>query len=241
MTSTPIIGLVADRKLVTTGPWIEVPNDAIPHSYVAAIEQAGGSPILIPSSASNLTNVDRLLDAIDGLLLPGGSDVDSDLYDQKPHEQNDQPLRIRDELEIALARRAVERGMPVYGVCRGMQVLNVALGGTLEQHLADRLDMTPHRDVVGTYVAHDILPVPGTRLADTLGTNGVSVASHHHQAVDLVGRGLIPSAWASDGVVEAVEMPGDQFILGVQWHPEQDLLGGGQQLFEAFVRAAAGQ
>ena len=237
MTLTPIIGLVADRKAVTTGPWIAVPHDAINHSYVVAISDAGGSPILIPSTAVNLANVDRLLDAIDGLLLPGGADLDSELYDQQPHAENDPPLRIRDDLEIALARRAVERGVPVYGVCRGMQILNVALGGTLEQHLGDRLDMTPHRDVVGTFTSHTVRPVAGTRLARAVGTEDLTITSHHHQAVHRLGRGLIASASAPDGVIEAVEVAGSRFVLGVQWHPEENLSGGGSGLFDAFIRA----
>lgn len=240
MTVTPLIGLVSDRKVITLGPWIEVANDAIPHSYVAAIEDAGGSPLLIPSAGSNLTNIDRILDALDGLFLPGGSDMDSDLYGQAPHAENDKPFRLRDDLEMALTRRAVERGIPVYGVCRGMQVLNVALGGTLEQHLGDRLDMTPHRDEVGTYTAHGVTAVEGTRLARILGTAEVSIVSHHHQAVARLGQGLIRSAWASDGLVEAIEGRGDPFLLGVQWHPEQNLSGGGSGLFRAFV-AASGQ
>lgn len=239
MTVTPIIGLVADRKKVTTGPWVDVPNDAIPHSYVTAIEQAGGSPVLIPSVESNLANIDRILDGIDGLLLPGGSDLDSDLYGQEAHRENDQPLRLRDDLEIALTRRAVDRGIAVYGVCRGMQVINVALGGTLEQHLDDRLDMTPHRDEVGTFTGHEVVPVVGTRLVDIVGAEEFSIRSHHHQAVSVLGEGLIPSAWAPDGVVEAIERPGAGFVLGVQWHPEQDLPGGGHKLFEAFIEAAS--
>ena len=238
MTVTPIIGLVADRKKVTTGPWVDVPNDAIPHSYVTAVEQAGGSPVLIPSVGSNLTNIDRILDGIDGLLLPGGSDLDSDLYGQEAHQENDQPLRLRDDLEIALARRAIDRRMPVYGVCRGMQVINVALGGTLQQHLGDRLDMTPHRDKVGTYTAHDVIPVAGTRLIDIIGADEFTIRSHHHQAVAVLGEGLIPSAWAPDGVIEAIERPGAGFVLGVQWHPEQDLPAGGLELFRAFMQAA---
>lgn len=242
MTITPLIGLVADRKVVTVGQWIDVPNDAIPHSYVAAIQQSGGSPLLIPSVAVNLANVERIVDAIDGLFLPGGSDLDSDLYGEECHNENDQPLRERDDLELALVRRAVERGVPVYGVCRGMQLINVALGGTLEQHLGDRLDMTPHRDEIGTYTAHEVIPVAGSGLAGIVGTATFAIASHHHQAVAELGQGLVACAWAPDGVVEAIEAieaTGDRFLLGVQWHPEQKLPGAGLELFRAFVQAAA--
>ena len=239
MNDTPLIGLVADRKVVTVGQWIEVPNDAIPHSYVAAIQQSGGSPLLIPSVAVNLANVDRILEAIDGLFLPGGSDLDSNLYGEECHAENDQPLRMRDDLELALVRRAVERGIPIYGVCRGMQVINVALGGTLEQHLGDRLDMTPHRDEIGVYTVHEVIPVAGSRLAEIVGTSTFAIASHHHQAVAQLGPGLVACAVAPDGVVEAVEAPGEQFLLGVQWHPEQKLPGTGLELFRAFVHAAA--
>lgn len=236
---TPIIGLVADRKTVTTGPWIDVLNDAIPHAYVTAVERAGGSPVMIPSVESNLNNIDRILDGIDGLLLPGGSDVDADLYGEEAHGENDHPLRLRDDLEIALTKRAIERTIPVYGVCRGMQVINVALGGTIEQHLGDRLDMTPHRDKVGTFTTHDVTPVSGTRLCEIVGTETFTIPSHHHQAVAELGEGLTPTAWAPDGVIEALELPGPDFVLGVQWHPEQDLPGGGVKLFTAFIEAAS--
>ncbi len=239
MQVTPIIGLVADRKNVTVGPWVAVPNDAIPHSYIAAIEQAGGSPVMIPSVESHLANVDRILDGLDGLLLPGGTDLDSGLYGQEPHQENDPPLRLRDDLEIALTLRAITRGIPVYGVCRGMQVINVALGGTLEQHLGDRLDLTPHRDKVGSYTAHEIVPVAGTRLFDIVGADEFTIRSHHHQAVSVLGDGLIPSGWSRDGIVEAIERPGAGFVLGVQWHPEQNLTSGGLDLFRAFIQAAS--
>jgi putative glutamine amidotransferase len=239
MTSTPLIGLVADQKTVTVGPWVDVLNDAISHSYVSAIEQGGGSPLMIPSVQANVDNVDRILDALDGLLLPGGSDMDSALYGQVAHPQNDTPLRIRDDLEIALTRRAVARGIPVYGVCRGMQIINVALGGTIEQHLADRLEMTPHRDVVGAYTRHAVTPVVGSSLAELLGAHTFEIVSHHHQAVGNLAPGLAPTAYAPDGVVEAVEGTGDNFLVGVQWHPEQDLADGGLLLFHDFVRAAA--
>jgi putative glutamine amidotransferase len=239
MITAPLIGLVADQKTVTVGPWVDVRNDAISHSYISAIEQAGGSPIMIPSVAANLCNIDRILDALDGLLLPGGSDMDSALYGQLAHPQNDSPLRLRDDLEIALTKRAAERGIPIYGVCRGMQVINVAFGGTLEQHLADRLDMTPHRDVVGTFTRHEVIPVAGSGLEVLLGAQTFEIMSHHHQGVGVVGSGLAVTAHAPDGVVEAVEGTGDNFLVGVQWHPEQGLADGGLLLFHDFVRAAA--
>ena len=136
--TVPLIGIVTDRKAASYGAWVDIPTDAISHTYVAAIQEAGGAPVLFPSLDVHVDEPGRLLDLIDGLFLPGGRDLDASLYASEAHPSNDKPLRVRDELEIALTRGARERDIPVLGACRGMQVLNVALGGTLEQHLGDR-------------------------------------------------------------------------------------------------------
>lgn len=240
MSSTPpLILVVADRKPVTTGAWADIVNDALPHSYIHAVEQAGGMPVLLPPSEVLRENAERLLDLADGVFLAGGRDLDADLYGRGTHPLNDRPLRVRDELEIALANGARARSIPVLGACRGMQVLNVAAGGTLEQHLADRLDMTPHRDVVGSFTAHAVSVVGDSRLREVLGSTEFSIDSHHHQAVEDLGVGLIASAHAHDGVIEAIEAPGEPFTLGVQWHPEENLAPEGIRLLAAFIRASS--
>ncbi|WP_173924373.1 gamma-glutamyl-gamma-aminobutyrate hydrolase family protein [Agromyces sp. Marseille-P2726] len=236
--TVPFIGIVADRKSASSGAWVDIPTDGIPHAYVAAIEEAGGAPLLFPSIDVHLDDLARLLDLVDGLFLPGGRDLDAALYGSEAHPSNDPPLRVRDELEIALTRLARDRGMPVLGACRGMQVINVALGGTLEQHLGDRLDLTPHRDVYGTHTSHPVSIAPGTLLSGITHELEFDISSHHHQGVDRLGEGLIASANAPDGVIEAIEATDGAFCLGVQWHPEERLDPEGIALIRAFIAAA---
>lgn len=236
--TVPIIGLVADRKAASSGAWVDIPTDGLPHAYVAAIEEAGGAPLLFPSIGVHVEEPERLLDLVDGLFLPGGRDLDATLYGSEAHPTNDEPLRVRDELELALARLARERGMPVLGACRGMQVINVALGGTLEQHLGDRLDLTPHRAEYGTHTSHPVSIMQGTLLSSITHELEFDISSHHHQGVDRLGEGLVASATAPDGVVEAIEATDGGFCLGVQWHPEERLDPEGIALIRAFVAAA---
>lgn len=238
MSTKPLIAVVADRKSVTAGPWKNISTDGLPHSYIAAIELAGGIPLLIPSLYVSLAEAQRLIGLVDGLFLPGGRDIDSDLYDTPAHELNDEPLRIRDELEIALVKFAREIRMPIFGACRGMQIINVALGGTLTQHLDDVTDMTPHRDIVGEFTSHPVAITEGTTLARLAPQPELNIASHHHQSVDVLGKNLIASAVAPDGVVEALEIADGSFCLGVQWHPEEQLDLEGLALITAFVQSA---
>ena len=236
--TVPLIGIVADRKSASSGAWVDIPTDGIPHAYVAAIQEAGGAPVLFPSIDVHLDDLARLLDLVDGLFLPGGRDLDASLYGSEAHPSNDPPLRVRDELEIALTRLARERGMPVLGACRGMQVINVALGGTLEQHLGDRLDLTPHRDVYGTHTSHPVVIAQDTLLSGITHELEFDISSHHHQGVDQLGEGLIAAARAPDGVIEAIEATDGAFCLGVQWHPEERLDPEGIALIRAFIAAA---
>jgi putative glutamine amidotransferase len=233
----PLIGVVADRKPSSSGAWVDIPTDGLPHAYLSAIEQAGGAPVVFPSLRVHVDHPDRLLDRIDGLFLPGGRDIDARMYGTEPHPSNDEPLRIRDELEVALTRLARERGMPILGACRGMQLLNVALGGSLEQHLGDRIDLAPHRDVYGVHTSHRVRIEPGTLLRGITRDEAFDISSHHHQAVDRLGEGLVASATAPDGVVEAIETTDGSFCLGVQWHPEERLDPEGIALIRAFVDA----
>ena len=236
--TVPLIGIVADRKSASYGAWVDIPTDAISHTYTAAIQEAGGAPLIFPSLDVHLGDPERLIDLVDGLFLPGGRDLDAELYGSEAHPSNDPPLRVRDELEIALTLLARERGLPVLGACRGMQLINVALGGTLEQHLGDRVDLTPHRDVYGTHTSHPVTIAQGTLLAEITHDLEFDISSHHHQGVGRLGEGLVVAATAPDGVIEAIESVDGAFCLGVQWHPEERLDPEGIALIQAFIAAA---
>lgn len=237
----PSIGLVADSRTVTMGAWSNLDACVVPQTYVRAIAAAGGLPVVIPVDECYVEEPAAAIDLLDGLALIGGRDLDSALYGQEPHGENDRVAalgRVRDRLEMALAALAVELNLPVLGVCRGVQVLNVALGGDLEQHLGDRLDPTPHRHRLGEFTRHLVSATPGTHVAEALGNEVFEVASHHHQGLGRVAAGLVPAATADDGVVEALEHPDRAFCVGVLWHPEEDVPGTGLGLFQALVEAA---
>jgi putative glutamine amidotransferase len=198
---------------------------------VRAIERAGGRPLLVPPSEGA---VYETLDALDGLLFSGGSDLDPDLYDQDAHEETFGVVPERDRAELELLEAALERDMPVLAVCRGSQVLNVARGGDLVQHLPDVVGDEKHKHTPGTFADHDVTLEEGTRLAALLGDRA-PVKSHHHQGFGRVGSGLRVAAHAEDGTIEAVEDPSHRFALGVLWHPEA---GEDMKLFEELVREA---
>jgi len=199
---------------------------------VQAVEQAGGRPVLIPPSEDGVAET---LAAVDGLVFSGGSDLDPDLYDDEPHEATAGVVPERDRAELALLEAALARDMPVLAVCRGSQVLNVARGGDLVQHLPDIVGDDKHKHTPGTFADHDVTLEPGTRLSELLGDRA-AVKSHHHQGFGRVGQGLRVAAHAEDGTVEAVEDPSHRFALGVLWHPEA---GEDRKLFEELVGAAA--
>jgi putative glutamine amidotransferase len=203
----------------------------VPGAYVKALEGAGGRPVLIPPSEHG---VQETLDAVDGLLFSGGSDLDPDLYDQEPHDQTFGVVPERDRAELALLEAALVRDLPVLAVCRGSQVLNVARGGDLVQHLPDIVGDDKHKHTPGSFADHDVTLQPGTRLASLLGDHA-PVKSHHHQGFGRVGDGLRVAAHAEDGTIEAVEDPSRRFALGVLWHPEA---GEDLKLFEELVAAA---
>jgi putative glutamine amidotransferase len=204
----------------------------VPAAYVGAVERAGGRPVLIPPSEDG---VEETLDAVDGLVFSGGSDLDPDLYDQEPHDETLGVVPARDRAELALLEAALARDMPVLAVCRGSQVLNVARGGDLVQHLPDVVGDDKHKHTPGTFADHAVMLEPGTRLAGLLGERA-PVKSHHHQGFGRVGDGLRVAAHAEDGTIEAVEDPSHRFALGVLWHPEA---GEDVKLFEELVGAAA--
>ncbi len=203
----------------------------MPASYVRAIERAGGRPLLVPPTEDA---VDETLDALGGLLFSGGSDLDPELYEQDPHEETFGVVPERDRAELALLEAALARDMPVLAVCRGSQVLNVARGGDLVQHLPDVVGDEKHKHTPGTFADHDVTLEAGTRLAELLGDHA-PVKSHHHQGFGRVGSGLRVAAHAEDGTIEAVEDPSHRFALGVLWHPEA---GEDLKLFEELVREA---
>jgi putative glutamine amidotransferase len=218
---------------VTRAQWSYWDEEAVlvPAAYVQALERAGGRPVLIPPSEHG---IEETLDAVDGLLFSGGSDLDPDLYDQEPHDETFGVVPERDRAELALLEAALARDLPVLAVCRGSQVLNVARGGDLVQHLPDLVGDEKHKHTPGTFADHDVTLQPGTRLASLLGDHA-PVKSHHHQGFGRVGDGLRVAAHAEDGTIEAVEDPSRRFALGVLWHPEA---GEDLKLFEELVDAA---
>jgi putative glutamine amidotransferase len=227
----PLIGITT---YVTPAKWSywELEAALIPVDYVRAVERAGGRALLVPPSEDG---VEETLQALDGLLFSGGSDLDPGLYDQEPHDQTFGVHEARDRAELALLEAALERDMPVLAICRGSQVLNVARGGDLVQHLPDVVGDERHKHTPGSYADHDVTLEKGTRLGSLLGDRA-PVKSHHHQGIGRIGEGLLVAAHAEDGTVEAVEAPGRRFAVGVLWHPEA---GEDARLFEELVREAA--
>ncbi len=247
MSKTPIVGITmyapnAKRLARMKGAaFTREDQFRLPTEYVAAIRRAGAVPWLLPPVEPNL---DEFLGAIDALVLPGGGDVDPALYGGNAHALLYGVNRGRDEMELALARAAVEREIPTLAICRGMQVLNVALGGTLIEHLPDVVgNQVPHRGrTSGTYAPHDVAVEADSRLGRIVGGTRTDTASSHHQAVRALGRDLVVTAKAADGTIEAVEVPRHKFLVGVQWHPEHtaDREPAQQRLFDALVQATRG-
>ena len=204
----------------------------VPASYVRSVERAGGRPLIVPTTSEDAAV--ELLELLDGLVLSGGSDVDPGRYGAPPHPTTDEPREARDGAELSLLEAALERDMPVLAICRGSQVLNVARGGDLVQHLPDVLGHDEHRHTPGAFADHDVAIEPESRLGRILGERA-PVKSHHHQGFGRVGAGLREVAWADDGTLEALEDPERRFLLGVLWHPEE---GEDAALFEALVEQA---
>jgi putative glutamine amidotransferase len=197
----------------------------LPRSYVDAVQRAGGVALLLPPDPAAVEDPDILLDLVDGLLLAGGADIDPSTYGAEPDPATVGTVPERDRFELALATRAMERDIPFLGVCRGMQVMNVARGGTLTQHLPDDYGHEDHRRTLGSFdnADHDVRLAEGSLAARVTGEAVHPTKSHHHQGVDRVGEGLEVTGWATiDELPEALEVPGNRFSLGVQWHPEAD-------------------
>ena len=219
----PLIGVCAAIERASFGVWSDEPATLLPLSYSRAIHGAGGMLAMLPPDRRVSENPGELLDRLDALVLGGGADIDPEDQGIERHPETVGTNPDRDRFEIALARDALERGMPLLGVCRGMQVLNVACGGTLDQHIPERLGHEIHRPVPGSWAEHEVRIEPGSLAAEAAGKERLSVKSHHHQGVDRIADGLTASAWATDDEsVEAIESADGHFALGVLWHPEED-------------------
>ncbi|MGV9826154.1 MULTISPECIES: gamma-glutamyl-gamma-aminobutyrate hydrolase family protein [unclassified Gordonia (in: high G+C Gram-positive bacteria)] len=216
-TPPPIVGLTTYLQQAQTGVW-DVHASLLPHVYLDGVTRAGGVAVMLPPQA--ITGAEAVMAGLDALVLTGGKDVDPARYGTVPHPENDAPDRARDDWEFALLDAALAQGVPVLGICRGAQVLNVALGGTLHQHLPDVVGHSGHRAGNAVFSATDITVTPGTRLASLVG-HRVTAQCYHHQAIDRAADSLTVSACDADGVIEGVERPGEPFVLGVQWHPEE--------------------
>ncbi len=217
----PVIGIACAVVHARWGPWQQLAA-VVAADYIRQVQHAGGVAVVIPPGPGG---PDGLLDLIDGLMLTGGNDLGSSLYGADPHVEAEETDAKRDRFEVALVRRAIERDIPFLGICRGIQVLNVAYGGTLVQHLPESHGSHDHRRTTGTFEGNDHLVnlEAGSLAAHAAGETTHRVPSHHHQAVDRVGEGLIVTGRSvGDDVAEALEVRGHRYALGVQWHPEAD-------------------
>jgi putative glutamine amidotransferase len=237
-----VIGLCTALERARWSVW-DQPAVLLPRNYVDAVQRAGALALLLPPDPRLVEQPGELVAMLDGLLLAGGADIDPAAYGQTPHPETQETVPERDAFEIALTRCAIERDVPVLGICRGMQLINVALGGTLTQHLPEHLGHEEHRRVMGSFEGsdHDVELLDGTLAMRVIGAARHGTKSHHHQGVDRVGEGLRVSATAAaDGLIEAVELPERSFVLGVQWHPEADamspVIGGLVQAAEQHAR-----
>jgi putative glutamine amidotransferase len=226
----PVIGITTYVEEASWGHWT-LEAALIPYDYVRSLEGAGARVLLVPPSAEG---VEETLDALDGLLLSGGNDLDPQSYGADAHPETNGMRPERDRGELALLEGALARDMPVLAVCRGFQVLNVARGGNLVQHLPEVVGSEQHREVKGVFSDHGVKIDDASRLGSVLGDRA-PVKSHHHQGVGRVGDGLREVAWADDGTIEGLEDPERRFAVGVLWHPEA---GEDLKLFEALVTEA---
>lgn len=226
----PLIGITSYAEEVRMGVWVEEAA-VVPLAYVRAVEHAGGRSLLVPPAEDG---VEETLDALHGVIFSGGGDLDPDLYGAKPHGETDAPKPWRDQAEMTMLAAALARDMPVLAICRGSQLLNVARGGDLVQHLPEVVGHEKHRHEPGAFSDHSVEIAHDSRMGGLLGEHA-PVKSHHHQGMDTIGEGLREVAWAEDGVVEGLEDPEKRFALGVLWHPEE---GEDFALFKGLVEEA---
>jgi putative glutamine amidotransferase len=233
----PLIGVTTYLEQAVRGDWDER-FGMVPETYLIAVEEGGGTPILLPPQPFDDAVIERVLGAIDGLVVSGGADVDPGRYGAERDPRTDEPRYDRDDWEVELVLAAIARDLPVLAICRGVQILNVALGGTLAQHVPD-ISEHDHGRAPGGFSATDVEITGGSLVREVLGSAGdsLSVRCHHHQVLDRVADGLVVSARAEDGLIEAVELPASPFVVGVQWHPEQDEAD--RRLFRALAEASS--
>jgi putative glutamine amidotransferase len=220
----PVIGMCTALERARWSVW-DQPAMLLASNYVEAVQRAGGLVVMLPPDPRLVEGPGEALELIDGLVLAGGADIDPAAYGQEAHAETLDTVPERDVFEIALVRAAIERDLPVLGICRGMQLINVACGGSLLQHLPERFGHSDHRRAVGSFdgADHDVRLIEGTLAARAIGESRHGTKSHHHQGVDRLGEGLVVSGLSMlDELPEAIELPGRRFVLGVQWHPEAD-------------------
>ena len=219
-------GAIGISAAVERARWSFWDADAalVPRTYVDAVQAAGALALLLPPDDAAVNAPGEPLERIDALIVSGGLDVDPVAYGAERDPRTTATDPARDRFEIALVREAIDREMPMLGICRGMEVMNVACGGTLEQHLPDRIGSDRHREEIGVFGVHEVRLEPGSLAARAIGADRIAVRSHHHQATGHLGEGLVASGWSlDDDVVEAIELPDHPFCLGVLWHPEEDV------------------
>ena len=233
MVTRPIVALTCYLEPASWGVWHQVPAVLVPAAYVAVLRAAGAQAVLLPPE-QGLTEQEAqaLLSGVDGLVVAGGADVSPGRYGATPHPLTQRPREDRDDAEIALVRAAIAADLPLLGICRGMQVMAVAEGGQLDQHLPDVVGHEGHSPTPDGYGLHEVAFAEGSWLRAVLGER-VEVPTHHHQAVRS-HPGLVATGWTADGVIEALEAPEARLRVGVQWHPE---VGEDPRLVEAFVAA----
>jgi len=231
-TRAPLIGVTTYQEQARSGVW-DTEFALLHYAYVDMVVRAGGVPVLLPPQEGGAAEV---VERLDGLILSGGADVAPQLYGAQPHARTTVVRPGRDDWEMRLLRQALAADLPLLGVCRGLELMNVALGGTLRQHLPDILGHEGHCPAPGVFGEVRVALRAGSAVARVLGPE-TGVRCHHHQGLDEIAPGLRVAGAADDGTVEAVELPERRFVLGVQWHPEQD--GADLRLFEALVAAAA--
>lgn len=234
--SAPAVGICAAIARVVRGPWDEEVG-FIQRTYVDAVQRAGAIALVLPPDETAAVSADEWLDRVDALLLAGGADIDPDSYAAARAPQTVGTSPERDRFELALSRRALERELPILGICRGMELLNVACGGTLVQHLPHLTGHEGHRTRPGVFDEHEVRLERGSLAARAAGGERTSVKSHHHQGTERLGDGLVATGWAiDDAIVEAIEIPGRHaYALGVLWHPEED---GESRVIASLVDAA---
>jgi gamma-glutamyl-gamma-aminobutyrate hydrolase PuuD len=231
VSTPPLIGITSYEQPARWGAW-EMPAAFVPLDYVESVQRVGGRALVVPPS---MDGIDQTLDALDGIVFSGGIDIDPSAYGAERHPATDPAQPLRDEAELALLSRALERDLPVLAVCRVVQLLNVHRGGDLVQHLPEEVGHDGHRVTLGVFSEHPIEVKDGSRLASILGARHDAARSSHHQGMRTIGDGLEPTAWAQDGTIEALEDGSRRFAIGVLWHPEMDE---DKPLFAALVEEA---